>query len=261
MTRKPRLATVPFLLLAALALPRAARAQTPDSAAASPAPPPKPAPDLWKVALNLAFTGASGNERYAMFTTGGEITRLQTDDFELSLDGRIRYGRSGGRDIARNLRGGIKFDLAPRGRWSPFLSATVEHDRLRDLDVRLQSGAGAKYTFWRGEGGGEASISLAGLYDCEDVRTEALKQMARWSWRVKGEKKLASGVRLRHTTLYQPVWDVPGDYLLSIVTAVDTPISQHIALSVSHDLERDATPPDSVRADDQVLNVGLKFEF
>lgn len=155
---------------------------------------------------------------------------------------------------------GVKFDFAPHARWSPFVYASGEHDRLRELALRVQGGAGAKYTLWRATDG-EAALSVAGLYDREAILGGELNQTARWSWRVKVERKLATAIRLRHVTYYQPVWGQPGDYLLSTVTSMDSPVMPHVALAMSYDFERDATPPDGVRRDDQVVNVGLKFAF
>lgn len=220
----------------------------------------KKAPDLWRTTVDLAFTGARGNEHFALFTAGGKFTRLETSRYELELDASIRYGRTTGRDIARNAKAGLKLDLDPKGRWSPFTSVTAERDALRKLDLRLQGGAGGIYTFVR-QDSADVSVSAASLYDQESQVDIGTRHTARWSLRLKGTKTFASGIKLEHTSFYQPLWNSPGDYLISARTTVSTRLTKRVALTFNYAFDRDSTPPPEVDPDDQVVTVGLRLEL
>jgi len=223
-------------------------------------PPPVIPPDLWKVGVDLALSAARGNQSFVILTTGGQLVRREIEHFSLELDGQVRYGRNGGEEIARRAQAGIKFDFLPKGRWSPFVFATGDHDAMRKLQLRLQSGAGAKFTFLSNPTT-TASISVAGLYDREKVREQEPKILARWSWRAKAERTLGNSVKVQHTTLYQPGWGTLHDYLLTTQTGINTKLNQHVALTIAYTYDRDSTPANSAGPDDQALNVGLRFEF
>jgi opacity protein-like surface antigen len=131
---------------------------------------------------------------------------------------------------------------------------------MRKLDLRIQSGAGAKFTLLR-DSTTEASLSVAGLYDREKLEDQSRTFLARWSWRAKGEKTLGGRVKVQHTTLFQPGWRALQDYLLTAQTGLSTKLNEHIALTVAYSYERDSTPAADAGPDDQTLNVGLRFEF
>jgi hypothetical protein len=255
-------ALVPLVLLAPLSpfsgIASPCAAQTPPAA---PAAPDTSHPNVWDVSIDLSASGAHGNEQYLLLTSGFNVRRLQTTRYALQLDGQVRYGTHGGQTIARLYRGSLHYDITPDALWSPFVFVTGERDLFRKLELRAQAGAGAKYTVLRSPTG-TASVSLAVLYSHEDVSGPApTTRNARFSWRVKGDQTLASGVKLSNVTFYQPYWDRPGDYLISSVTSATSRITDHIALTVSYDFERNSVPPEGVLPDDQLLNAGLKLTF
>lgn len=219
-----------------------------------------PPPDRWKFGTDLALTATSGNQSFAILTAGAQLKHLQVERYELELDTQARYGRSEGEDIARRVQGSLKFDLHPEATWSPFFFVQAENDRFRSLSLRMQGGAGAKYTFWR-DGNDEMSLSLAALYDRERLYDKPVTERGRQSWRGKVEKKLMDNLRFTNTTFYQPVWDKFDDNLISSRTTLSTRVSDHIALNITHVFERDSTPPEDVKATDQTFTVGLRIEL
>jgi hypothetical protein len=221
-------------------------------------------PDSWSAVVDLAFSGASGNDQTVLLTTGFKVAHLRTELFEMELSGSVRYGRSEGREVARNLKSGLKMDVLPAARWSPFISVTGERDPFRRLDMRSNSGAGLKFAFWRAPHG-SASISGAVLHSYENYTYSAeapleTRHGARWSWRFKGHRTLSERIRVENTTLYQPVWDHSSEYLLDMATSIRVPMTTRIALSLSHSFERDSRPPEGVRKDDHLVKAGLTIE-
>ncbi len=247
------------LLLAAILLSAGtpAVAQAPDTAS----------PDRWKFAADLALTSASGNENITVLTSSLNVVHLLESAYELELTARYRYGESRAAVVARNVKGNLKFDFRPEATVSPFLFGAAERDPFRRIDVRLDAGAGAKYTFARWPDG-KASVSLAALYSYEDRAVAgvqppvaAVERDARWSLRVRGAKQLSSGFTLEHTTFYQPVWDAGGDYLLNSETTARMVLRQWIAVTFAYTFERDSTPLPGVAADDRLVKAGVSLQW
>jgi hypothetical protein len=223
-----------------------------------------PRPESWAAVVDLAFSGASGNDQTVLLTSDFRLSHLRTERFELEWSGSVRYGRSEGREVARNLKSGLKLDLLPEARWSPFALVTAERDPFRKLDLRSNSGAGVKYSFWRAPKGA-ASISVAALHSYEDFISTATdpldpRQSARWSWRFKGERELGPRVRIENVSFYQPVWNRSAEYQLTMESALRVPMSDRIALSLVHAYDRDSMAPEGVKRDNHLLKAGLTIE-
>ncbi len=221
-------------------------------------------PDTWSAVVDLAFSGASGNDQTTLLITGFRLSHLRTERFEMEWSGSVRYGRSEGREVARNLKSGFKLDVLPAARWSPFISVTGERDPFRKLDMRSNSGAGIKFAFWRVPSG-SASISGAVLHSYDKFVSTAdapldPRHSARWSWRFKGDRKLGERIRVENTSLYQPLWDRSSEYQLNMMTAMRVPMSERIALSLSHSYERDSMAAEGVSKDDHLVKAGLTIE-
>lgn len=233
-------------------------AAVPDSAVA--------APDRWKMGLDLLFTGTSGNESLVVFSTGARVTHLVKKDFELEAAVQARYGRSKGLEVARNLKGSLKFDLHPEARWSPFAFLQAERDPFRKLDLRAGGGTGAKYTALKSKTA-ELSFSGGALLNYEEVRTPVSSEVspvrrdARASWRTVARRELPSGFRMEQTTQFQPLLENSADYLLEAKTSARARVTKAVAVTLTHSYQRDSTPPPQVRPDDHRLEMGLVVEF
>lgn len=220
----------------------------------------------WRTQLELGFNGAAGNSSFSVLRTGFTVTHLRTDRAEIEASGLFRYGESEGELMARDWKGALKVDLAPQGRWSPFVFATATGDEVRRVDVRSEGGAGAKYTFVDDERS-EASLSLAGLFAYEDYEQEvgaaplAAEKTARWSARARGRRSLGEGTELGHTLFYQPVWDAPDDFVLDASTTLSTALLGALTLAVEHQYLHDATPPPDVKRDDHRFSVVFRYVF
>lgn len=241
-----------------------ARAQVP---AATPPPAPDPAaPDRWRAVFDLLFSGATGNQELVVFTTGARLTHLEKERFEMEASVQARYGESEGREVARNLRGGLKLDLSPKAAWTPFVFVTVEHDPFRKLNVRANGGAGVKYSFVDSPET-HLSLSAAGLYSYEDVNlslnaaVDHFQQTARSSWRARAARTFAGGVRAEHVAFYQPRVTRAADYLLSAESSARAKLNSVVSLKLMHAYERNSAPPQDVRKDDHRFEAGLSFQF
>lgn len=242
--------------LAALLTAAAATAPAPAGGQAAETP-----PERWGLDLAITLNGSGGNERLTLLTSEVGLRHLQTGTFEMGVGGRFRYGRSGGTVVARNVRGTANLDLYPRQPWSPFLFAAAESDPFRRLALRLNTGAGAKHTFWR-EGWDEVSLSGALLYfherlEATDPALEAVDHTARWSGRARARRSFGERARLEQVAFYQPLWYRADDYLLELHTSARVLLVEGLALTLTGLYERDSTPAPGVRPDDWSIAFGL----
>lgn len=225
--------------------------------------------DRFKTTLDLAFTNASGNQSVTLLTSDLGFTHLQPERYELESGAAVRFGKTDGEKVTENYKGQVDFALTPDERWSPFLFGEVEHDPFKRLDIRSNTGAGARYRFWQTERG-EGSLSGAVLYSYEnfepdpevaDSLFDESQSNARLSWRLKGEQQVTETTTLEHVTFYQPVYDAWDDYLLSVTNTARVRVTSAVALVVSYLYERNSTPPLGVGRDDRLLTTGISIEF
>lgn len=224
--------------------------------------------DAWAATAGLSFTTTSGNQDLTVFTTGFGLEHRQVELFELTLNLRARYGSSDGETDVENYHGDMKLDLDPSSDWSPFLYTTAERDPTRRLDARLNSGAGGTYKLRRDDGRGRASVSLAVLHSYEAIQREpsdpapASPHSARWSFQLDGRQDIREDVSINHKTSFEPVYDDFADHLLSLRTTFKVVVTSRLALSLSHQYDRDSTPAsDGIETDDQLVQAGILVEL
>ncbi len=265
-----------LLLLAVHVLPLAAQedeaeAETDDEVPAEAEEAPNPPPPRWDMRAELAFTDQSGSRSLQVFTGGFNASHRHREDFRFDIGVQSRYGRSNGEMVTRNDRLDVAFDLTPDEAWSPFLFAEGERDPMRQLELRLNGGAGAKYTAARRPDGSEAlSISMALLHSLErrtppedpgDAEAQLSRSLARWSTRVRAGHEVRRGTEVTHRTYYQPVYDDLADYLLRSETGLRFSLTERVALSMVYQWNRDTSVPADTSPDDRLFRTGLTLRL
>lgn len=253
-----------LLLLFAVSTHVAAQEEAQPDPEPEPAPAKVPAPDRWRAAAELTLTDAQGNQNVRVFTTGFTLEHLQRDLFKLILKTQARYGRSDGAAVAENYRVSLDLDLGPGNRMAPFLQSNAERDPFKRLDLRVSSGAGARFRLYENSDAGNLSISLGVLHSFESASSAvsgATSQMARVNAQLRGMRRLSAGVTINQNAQYQPVYGTIDDYLLTLDTSLRVLLTRRVALSVSHEFDRDSRPAQEVRKDDRLLKAGVLIEL
>ncbi len=220
----------------------------------------------WRTQLELGFTGSSGNSSLSSLQTGISVQRLETESIGFEVSVYYRYGKSEETVVADLFRTELKFDILPEARWSSLLFASATRDPVRRLNLRANGGAGGKYTLWRG-GRGRSSISAAAIFNYEDFKVAdgqdppPTERTVRWSTRYKLNLDLGAGTTIEHITFYQPVWDVPDDFYLSVANTFQSEVAGGLSLVVKHEYQHDDSPPEGIEKDDQFLSVGFRYVF
>lgn len=248
-------------LIAAVLLSPPLSAQVPDSAQASE----QAERDGWRTQVDLGLNSSSGNSSLTTILTGISLKRLETDRIEFEISANYRYGRSEGRTITDLFQTGLKLDINPKAKWSPFLFTSTTRNPVRRLDLRANVGAGWKYTNWR-TARGKNSVSLASIFNYEDfdgsgatvVETE---KTARWSGRVKFNLYFGKGAEYEFITFYQPVWDELDDYYLNVDNSLRIPVVAGLSLVVRYEFRHDETPAPGVKENDNFVTMSFRYVF
>ncbi|HUF49771.1 MAG TPA: DUF481 domain-containing protein [Longimicrobiales bacterium] len=220
-------------------------------------------PKRWAFAVDLGFTGSSGNSELVALTTGVRVKHLQTRLFRLDWSASFRYGESAGEVAARYLQSKLEFDMGPSARIAPFISATGERDPFRRLDLKSKSGTGVRYSFYKTDRG-EASLRASALYSYERFTPDAERATRRdgaWSMKLNGNRRVGESIRIENATSFDPVMGDFRDYNLEITSKLSTRITRSLALTFSHSYSYDSTPARNVERVDQRLQTGLTMEF
>ena len=150
--------------------------------------------DQWVVAgaTRLAFSDSSVEVR-------GE---LRADYAETSVD-------SGGSTVSRRAwLASMGVDFSPFARVSPFLLGSAESSLQQRIARRYSAGFGGKLTYVQTDDS-KLSTSLAILWERTKVmdgntNPDLDASRLRWSFRIKGSRKLDDRIHFTHETFYQP---------------------------------------------------------
>ncbi len=127
-------------------------------------------------------------------------------------------------------------DYLPFARVSPFIIGNVESSLEQRIDLRYSGGAGAKYTFIENERG-EASFSLAMLGErtrvAEGAPAPAREALARWSARLRLDRKVHERLRLTHLTFYQPEVSAVERFTLSSTSSAAYELNRLLSATIS----------------------------
>lgn len=264
-----------MLTLSALALAAAVSVTTP------PAPPPLLPPALddsvesaapkaapldsarWRAGGTLSLTDMAGNQSLTLFATKLDLQRVGGRRWELRNAFSVRYGRGNGATAVEDYAASGELRFRPQGGVSPFVTASVLRDDVRNIAVRLAASAGAAVNVVN-DSLTRVAIGLAALEDYEVVETDSARlstSRTRFSASLTGTLPIRSGVQLEHKTLLEPAASDFSDYLLSTETSVRVMLSERFALQTTWQYRRDTTPPEGVLfRNDRSLTVGITVQ-
>jgi hypothetical protein len=183
-----------------------------------------------------------GATEQQLLATRGELSRADSA-VEVATSVEFRYGESTDRDglrgvYARSWVGTLAVDRHPYATISPFFFGTIESSLEHRLARRAAGGAGAKWTVRRSDRG---SASLSGAVLAERSRPMAsvdqpaasARSLARWSLRVKLDRKQDDRLSFSHVTFYQPVVDGASRYLVISTSQAAYSLTAALAVTLS----------------------------
>ena len=193
----------------------------------------------WQSIVEANASMLFGASSQTLTTAAGSVSH-SGDGFSADASLRFRYGES--EDAAQtkfvSARGWgatVSADITPNSRLVPFFFASTEASLEKRIDNRTAGGAGAKWIFAKSNTGA-ASISLALLAERTTALSDTVipvKEVARWSWRVKTQHKVGDRLSVSHVTFYAPIVDAPAQYTITSTSVGAYSISKSIALTLT----------------------------
>lgn len=190
-----------------------------------------------EASANLLYGAAEG--RVGALTAGANRA-----DSVLEIRTEVRLSYADARDndgetsvTARASRISLAIDRHPFSRFSPFAFGSLESTLQQRIAQRYAAGAGAKLTIIP-PGDNETSVSLAMLWEHTEALNPALgvdpsTTLARWSLRVRANRRLTSTLTMAHVTLWQPVTDDLGEYTTETRTGLVIKVNSSLSLTAT----------------------------
>ena len=214
---------------------------------------------------------ASGNESFVTFAGSFAFRNIANRDcyeFEATIGGR--YGESADNVIANEITFAAGLDAMPTSALSPFAFSTFERNPIRKLNLRAAWGIGAKKVVWRDADRGNASVSLAALFESKrnrhDMDTmDSLTSTWRASLRAKANKTIKAGPTVATTWFFQPSIDglrrARSDYLVDGSFSIAMPLNAILSATLTYEYSFDKNPPTGTKRGDHHLLFGVNARF
>jgi len=215
---------------------------------------------LWSGGVSLLGGARMGNrEAYNLFVKSEAKRTTETE--LLTLRGNFGYSESEGLvdTTEASLQSNLRIFYA-KDRYV-FGDLKLEHDRFKDMDLRVDGTLGAGYRFWkveRSELMGDLGFGLSEeIYRNGDSSTDAsLRASIEYSQMLFEKSKLSQLL-----TVYPSVGDW-GDVRLISETTFLTPISNSLSWTINLTDEFDSQPSrEDVKNNDISIRTGLQYSF
>ena len=208
---------------------------------AAPAAKPAPArPKRWKTEIDVSGNLLFGNTTQSIVTTRNALSWTDST-LSLKSDLRFTYGQSstqqrGSQVSRRTWLFTLSGDMWPYARQSAFLTGSFESSFERRIQSRTNAGVGHKVVLVRTPSSRlDVSLAILGersaLRDAQGRVTD--NDLARWSARVRGDRKLSSRVSVTHETFYRPEYDALGRFTFTSSSSVGYQITRFAQLKAS----------------------------
>jgi hypothetical protein len=228
----------------------------------------------WKSHVEASASVFFGAVSQRLAVVGTNLSHADSS-FETEGSFQFRYGEAADAErdryvSARSWLSSLSLDATPFATISPFFFGTAESSLEKRIRTRVSGGSGAKWTVARTDRT-EASISLAALAEYTrplgqptvPVSPTADQTLWRWSWRVKGSRRMGERMTVSHVTFYRPVIDAPSRYTITTNTSVALGLTERMGLSLSlvDNYDSEARQRGAPSNNDGQFLVGLQADF
>lgn len=213
----------------------------------------------------LTFSGLyqSGNTNKFLIQGKGDLKRegkyLET---EIYLSGS--YGENKSAKDDNTYYGSFTMDPFYKNTFSAFLLQYIEYNFSKGIDLRSQSGGGAKYLFFNNEKN-KTSVSLALIYDYLNLAAipgNSKSNELRFSLRLKSRLALADKhLNFSFTGFYQPVVNNFSNSNIYVEAIAEVPMTEHFRLIANYNYSFDNTVSVGRKRADNKLTFGAGFYF
>ena len=253
----------PAAEVVALVAPQDAAAEA--AALAAPAAPAAPEEPKWTGSVTLGATWSTGNTEStsASFDAGAE---RKSEDDRTTAKAYYNYSEqedpATGLDSVTQRRAGasLKYDYFLSEKMYLLATTSAEYDRIADLDLRAQAGAGVGYQ-WRDDEivkyGTEGGVSYVGEYHefDSDESYPALRLASNLGWNVR------EGVAFEQVTEVYPSLEDQDDFYGKADTRLKFNLTASMYAQIQWTVNYDNTPSTGKHHTDNLVVLGLGWSF
>ncbi len=197
--------------------------------------------DLWDTKLSLGTYFYTGNTEKFDLVSDFQLVRKDTI-IESNLFFKASYGEVEKIQNKQEFSGGLKFDYRPWSVFSPFVLVSLYNNKFKDIELRISSFLGAKYSFYM-TNQSDLSISAAIEYDTERFyESSPNKEKFRLSIRPRILQNIGKNAEFSALCFYQPNLKDFDDYNFVGSIGLSTKLLQKISLKLSYTYDYESMP-------------------
>lgn len=217
---------------------------------------------VWTIESSLGSQFASGNSEISSLNLTLSISHKK-DKLEIESGGELDYKLANKEKAANNGRTFFKIDYDLNQYISPFYFGESSYDEMQKLDLRLNSGLGAKYTFLKNKDL-DLSLSEAVLYEYEQFSSGLNEERnIRSSLRLKFKKRVLKEAKYLFVIFHQPSFsDFRNDYRIYVKTSLSVPLHNNLVfIKIGLINKYDHLPVAEVKRNDLSLITSLEINL
>lgn len=208
---------------------------------------------------NVGIALTSGNSESENFSADGQlVTRTKRNRY--TLGGSYMEEESEDVLVKQNWHALIKYDHFVSEKWFWFNSATFEHDRFADLDLRTAIAAGMGYQFFESDSR-SLSIEAGPSYIDENFDEAEDDSFFGARWAINYDQRLWDGLTFFHYNEGLFGVESTDDLTVRSRTGLRMNVTERIIARVQTTIDWDNSPPADTDATDleHTLTIGYSF--
>ena len=219
-----------------------------------------PPPVKWTGDINAGLLITRGNAQTTLANVAVNLLRRDEVD-RITVNAAYFYGRQDGQTSVDNWFAQVKYDYFFTPRFYGYLNTRVEKDRIADLDLRLNAGAGAGYQ-WIDRDDFHLSTEAGASWFYEDFSNETPSNdhiALRLAYHV--DKKINDKVVAFHNLQYFPSTEELGDYFINADLGARVALTGTMFAELKIIVDYDSTPADGATTTSAkyALSIGWAF--
>lgn len=222
--------------------------------------PPPPPPVTWRGRLDFGYAQTGGNKDADLGTLTAFGERTKPDEYVLSVLFDAARGTSEGEDTSNRARIQAKYDRSANAHNYRYSLAGVGYDRVRNLDLRAELGAGLGRTLMDEPGRlltAEIGASLVRDDFADGVTESDAKLRLGETWRLRITKRS----QLLQSLAVLAAANELGDLTSEFVLALTHRLNDQLALTTKFVNAYDSRPAEGTERADYTLTTQVGFAF
>ncbi len=208
---------------------------------------------------DLGYVNASGNTKLSTLNIADKVVH-SGGKWTLTQAAMYVRGETNGTETASQFRISGRADYAVQPRLGVFLGASYERNRFAGFDSRTNEMLGLA---WKAVASSKDSLEVdaGGVLTQQSDVSHATQSYPAAQAAGRYEHHFSKTAYFQQVVEYLPNLQAGGAYRLNTQSSVVAPISAHIGVKVSYNIQYDSDPPAGFGTTDRLLTTGVQVSF